>query len=101
MATDARELRTKELRKLEAGLDHRQRLLMNRRREAADHAREAALLQKLVRDRLMDVKTAIDEERAECDLADVDEKKDSVVAKLEWTARVVSLLYDRAFPAGK
>ena len=32
---------------------------------------------------------------------DVDEKKDSVVAKLEWTARVVSLLYDRAFPAGK
>ena len=89
MATDARELRTKELRKLEAGLDHRQRLLMNRRREAADHAREAALLQKLVRDRLMDVKTAIDEERAECDLADVDEKKDSVVAKLEWTARVV------------
>ncbi len=39
MASDARELRTKELRKLEAGLDHRQRLLMNRRREAADHAR--------------------------------------------------------------
>ena len=91
MATDARELRTKELRKLEAGLDHRQRLLMNRRREAADHAREAALLQKLVRDRLMDVKTAMDAERAECDLADVDEKKDSVVAKLEWTARVVAL----------
>ena len=26
MASDARELRTKELRKLEAGLDHRQRL---------------------------------------------------------------------------
>ena len=74
---------------------------MNRRREAAAHAREAALLQKLVRDRLMDVKDAVDAERAECDLADVDEKKDSVVAKLEWTARVVSLLYDRAFPAGK
>ena len=101
MASDARELRTKELRKLEAGLDHRQRLLMNRRREAADHAREAALLQKLVRDRLIDVKDAVDAERAECDLADVDEKKDSVVAKLEWTSRVVSLLYDRAFPAGK
>ena len=101
MASDARELRTKELRKLEAGLDHRQRLLMNRRREAADHAREAALLQKLVRDRLIDVKDAVDAERAECDLADVDEKKDSVVAKLEWTSRVVALLYDRAFPAGK
>ena len=50
---------------------------------------------------MIDVKTAIDEERAECDLADVDEKKDSIVAKLEWTSRVVSLLYDRAFPAGK
>ena len=90
MAGDAREARTKELRKLEAGLDHRQRLLMNRRREGPGRPRARRLYYKrLVRDRLMDVKTAIDEERAECDLADVDEKKDSVVAKLEWTARVV------------
>ena len=39
---------------------------------------------------MIDVKDAVDAERAECDLADVDEKKDSVVAKLEWTSRVVA-----------
>lgn len=101
MASVQRDIRTKELRKLESGLDHRQQLLLRTRTRARDHARESALLQKLVRDRLLDVRQAAADERAECDLADAKASEDAAVAKLEWTARVVSLLYDRAFPAGK
>lgn len=110
---DARLKCLDELKNLERLLEHQQKQLMATRTACVMDAEETVALQRLVRSRIVDISDSLrgrtqlpssDEAKSDDDArnaADAEEKHrySSNIAHLTWENRILTLLYEKAFPA--
>lgn len=95
-----RKKRLEEIRRLEKGLEHQQRNLLQFRKRCARDAEESTSLQRLLRSRLVDLNGALDDAQIEAECGDEGDAPPSL-ALLTWQSRILTLLYETAFPANR
>ena len=86
-----------ELKHLERLLDHQQRNLYTLRTNCVAQADESVALQRLLRDRLVDLNKELQQNEAAL-ATGTDPGLDAVVGRLAWESRILTILYQLAFP---
>lgn len=102
-----------ELKNLERLLEHQQKQLMATRTACVIDAEESVALQRLVRSRIIDISDSLKEQRTKLLSADQpksdddernsadnddDHRHSSKIAHLTWENRILTILYEKAFP---